>query len=403
MADNANVTMNAGAEIRIVDHDEFVDFDVNHYAFGATPSARNLEDARKRIPYLANATAIAAFEGGKPQATAVVHSMTQHVRGVILAMGGVGGVASLPAGRRKGTVRKLMASSFEIMRDRGEYVSALYPFRDSFYERLGYAGFPKPRYVKFAPEALGPLVRMPKPGEVEQVSMADGFDAWRGFLEAYQRDHHGMSLKHRSNAVSDRDQNVAWIAFVREHGEVTGAMTFRITGYTESLHAETFYYRTSTARYQLLDWIGRHVDQVKVAWVKLVPQEFPELWYGDMNAEISTTFEHAWPAPMARIISVAELGGLEAGDGQIAVDLVDELCPWNTATWTLTGSGGSLAVEPGGTPECRIMIQGLSALVYSGHDPADFVYRGWGNPNAGAQAMLRSLFPPAFPVLHEQF
>jgi predicted acetyltransferase len=392
-----------GIEIRVVDHEEFVGFDVNHYAFGATPSVRNLDDARKRIPYLADATAIAAFEGGKPQATAMIHSMTQHVRGKILSMGGIGGVASLPAGRRKGTVRKLMASSLGIMRERGEYVSTLYPFRDSFYERLGYAGFPKPRYAKIAPEALGPLVRMPKPGDVEQMPMSEGFDAWRGFLEAYQRDHHGFALKALSNAVGTRDHNVAWIAFVREHGEITGAMTFRITGYGGSLHAETFYYRTSAARYQLLDWIGRHVDQVKDAWIRLGPREFPELWYQDLNAEISTTFEHAWPAPMARIISVAELGGLEAGDGRITVDLVDELCPWNTATWTLTGSGDRLAAEPGGTPECRITIQGLSALVYVGHDPADFVYRGWGDPNAGAQATLRALFPPAFPVLHEQF
>ena len=392
-----------GIDLRVVDHDSFVAFDVNHYAFGATPSALDPERARKSIPYLKDATAIAAFVGEKPQATAVVHSMTQQVRGAVLPMGGVGGVASLPVGRRKGTVRRLMAYSFGIMRDRGESVSTLYPFRESFYERLGYAGFPKPRYVKLLPEALGPLVRMAKPGDIDQVSMSEGFDAWRRFLEAYQRDHHGFSLKALSNAVHGRDENVAWVAFVREQGEITGAMTFRITGYTGSLHAETFYYRTRAARYQLLAWIGRHVDQVKDAWIKLGPQEFPELWYEDLNLEITTRFEHAWPAPMARIISVADLGGLQAGDGRIAVDLVDELCPWNASVWTLTGSDGMLAVEPGGTPECRITIQGLSALVYCGHDPADFVYRGWGDPDAPAQATLRTLFPPVFPMLHEQF
>ncbi len=217
-------------EIRVVPHDEFVTFDVGHYAFGATPAVRDIEESRKRLPYMADATMIAAFEGVKPQATATVHSMTQQVRGIVLPMGGIGGVASLPAGRRRGTVRKLLATSFEIMRDRGEHVSTLYPFRDSFYERLGYAGFPRPRYVKFKPEALGSLVRMPKPGEVEQLPMSEGFDAWRAFLEAYQRDHHGFSLKALSNAIRNRDENVAWIAFVREHGEITGAMTFRITG-----------------------------------------------------------------------------------------------------------------------------------------------------------------------------
>jgi len=395
--------MATSIETRTVDHAEFVEFAVGDYAFGASPSVRNPDHAQKRIPYMADATAIAAFDGGAPQATAVVHSMTQHVRGRILTMGGIGGVASLPAGRRKGTVRQLLAYGFEVMRDRGESVSTLYPFRESFYERLGYAGFPKPRYVKFAPEPLSPLIRLVHPGEIEQVSMSEGFETWRGFLEAYQQDHHGFSLKAPSNAVRARDENVAWVVLVREHGEITGAMTFRITGYGGSLHAETFYYRTSAARYQLLAWIGRHVDQVKDAWIKLGPRESPELWYGDLNVEINTTFEHAWPAPMARIVSVADLDGLDVGDGRIVAELVDDLCPWNAATWTLSGLDGRLAVEPGGTPKCRITIQGLSALVYSGHDPADFVYRGWGDPDDRTQAVLRSLFPPAFPILHEQF
>ncbi len=100
---------------------------------------------------------------------------------------------------------------------------------------------------------------------------------------------------------------------------------------------------------------------------------------------------------------MAGLGGLGAGDGQIAVEVVDDACAWNSAVWTLTGSGGTLTVEPGGTPECRITIQGLSALVYCGHDPADFVYRGWGDPDTASQATLRALFPAVFPVLHEQF
>ena len=396
------------AEVRIVDPEEFSTFTVNHYAFGATPSEPNADERRAWIRYAAKTTPVAAFVDGKPVATATFPAMTQNVRGAVLPMTGVGGVASLPEGRRQGYVRQVMAFGFGLMREGGVPVSTLYPFRESFYERLGYAGFPTPRYATLKPGDLAPLVRMPAGAGIEQLPMAEGFETWRSFLERLQGTVHGFSLKDVSNSVRLRDDNASWVALAREGTTVTGAMTFRITGYTGELRADTFYTTTSAARYGLLGWIGRHVDQVKTAHIKLGPQEFPELWYRDLAAQSSTVDADAWPAPMARIISVAGLNGIAAGAANIALDVSDELCPWNDGLWTLSGEGGRLAVSPRagllpGETACTLTIQGLSALVYCGHDPADFVYRGWGDPDPDAQAALRTLFPTAFPVLHEQF
>jgi len=392
-----------GVEVRIVDPEEFSTFTVNHYAFGATPSEPNADERRKWLRYVEKTTPVAAFVDGKPVATATFPAMTQNVRGSVLPMTGVGGVASLPEGRRQGYVRQVMAFGFGLMREGGVPVSTLYPFRESFYERLGYTGFPTPRYATLNPGDLAPLVRMPVPAEVEQLPMAEGFEEWRAFLERLQTTVHGFSLKDVSNSVRLKDDNVWWLAVVREAGTVTGAMTFRITGYTGELRADTFYATTSAARYGLLGWIGRHVDQVKATHIKLGPQEFPELWFRDLAAHSSTVDDDAWPAPMARIVSVAGLGGIGAGDTRIALTLSDDLCPWNDGVWTLSAEGGHLTVTPGGDPACALTIQGLSALVFCGHDPADFVYRGWGDPDPDAQDALRTLFPPAFPVLHEQF
>lgn len=391
------------AEIRTVDPEEFSTFTVNHYAFGATPSTPNPEERQKWLRYVAKTTPVAAFVNGKPVATATFPAMTQNVRGMVLPMTGVGGVASLPEGRRQGYVRQVMAFAFGLMREGGSPISTLYPFRESFYERIGYTGFPTPRYATVKPENLAPLVRMPARVEIEQLPMAEGFERWRAFLERLQSMVHGFSLKDVSDSVRLKDDNAAWIALVVEGDTVTGAMTFRITGYTGELRADTFYTTTSAARYGLLGWIGRHVDQVKTAHIKLGPQEFPELWFRDLAAQSSTVDEHAWPAPMGRIISVDGLNGVETGEATIALTLTDDLCPWNTGVWTLSGEGGRLAVSPGGTSQCTLTIQGFSALVYCGHDPADFVYRGWGDPDPDAQAALRTLFPPIFPVLHEQF
>ena len=398
------MTEASAVEIRAVAPEEFITLGISHYAFGKSPSKPDLEKARERLKYFAGSTGLAVYDQGKPQASCAIHAMTGNVRGTVFPMGGFGGVASLPAGRRQGHVRNMMIRGFELMREKGEAVSTLYPFRDSFYERLGYAEFAKNRFVTLKPEHLAPLTRLGLPGSVEQLGIEDCFDEWWTFLESLQPQVHGFALAEKARAVGRRDRNDSWVAMVREDGEVTGAMTFEITGYTETLKADTFYYTTAAARYQLLAWIGRHVDQASEAVIELGPEEYPELWYRDLVAQSSTVYKDAWPAPMGRVVSVAGIDGIAAGtDGVISVTLVDDQCPWNNGVWTFSGEGGVLSIREGGDPACHLTIQGLSALVWSGIDPATFPFRGWGDPGPAAQATLRTLFPKAFPVLNEKF
>ncbi len=394
----------SAVEIRVVEPEEFITLGVGDYAFGKSPSKPDPEKARERLKYFGNTTPLAVFDGGKAQASCAMHTMTENVRGKIFPMGGIGGVGSMPAGRRQGHVRNMMVRGFELMREKGEPVATLYPFRDSFYERLGYAEFAKNRFVTLKPEHLGPLMRVSLPGSVEQLGIAQCFDEWWAFAEKLQADVHGFALFEKIKATEWRDKDESWVALVREQGEVTGAMTFEITGYTETLKADTFYYTTAAARYQLLAWIGRHVDQVSEAVIELGPEEYPELWYRDLVAQSSTVHKDAWPAPMGRVISVAGIDGIATGaDAEIAITLVDDQCPWNNGVWTLAGEGGVLSVREGGSPICHLTIQGLSALVWSGIDPATFPFRGWGDPDPAAQATLRALFPKVFPVLNEKF
>lgn len=373
------------------------------YAFGPSPRERNIDELLKNEQYFTHSRALVAFIDDEPQATAANHDMTQNVRGSVVRMGGVAAVASMPGARRRGIVRQIFEKTFRIHREMRMPVSTLYPFRDSFYERLGYASLPQPRYLTVKPEALAPLLRLDKPGSCEQLSIREGFDEWRAFLERCQQATHGFSLKHVSNSLRWRDANEWWLTLARHEGEIVGAMTFKITGHTERLIVSTFYTISSVGRYQLLDWIGRHTDQVSEAQIELRPDDHPETWYHDLNAVVSNHGMDAWPGPMGRVVDVMLLGGIGAGDGEVALEITDELCPWNDGVFTFSGSGGSLRVTPGGDPAASITIQGLSALVFTGHDPAEFAFRGWGEPNTGTQEALRILFPPVVPDLHETF
>ncbi len=399
-------TRSSTIDIREVSYQEFATTGraIADYAFGPSPQEHNAEELLKSEPYYTHARPLVAFVDGVPLATVSTYDMSQNIRGKVVRMGGVAAVASMPAARRRGIVRQLMEETFQIQREMRMPVSALYPFRDSFYERLGYATLPQQRYVTIKPEALAPLVRLDKPGSCEQVTMKDGFDEWRAFLERYQLTTHGFSLKHISNSVRHRDINQRWLAFARHKGEVVGAMTFQITGHTEKMLVDTFYSISSVGRYQLLDWIGRHTDQVTDAQIELQPDDYPETWFRDLNPMVTNqSGKDAWPAPMGRVVDAALLDGIGAGDGKIALEITDELCPWNNGTFTFSGSNAGLMVSEGGKPKAKITIQGLSSWVFSGHDPADFTFRGWGEPDARAQETLRSIFPPGVPDLHETF
>ncbi len=374
------------------------------YAFGASPSTPDLDQIRRGEPYREKMRTLVAFVDDQPLAALASHEMTQNVRGAVLPMGGVAGVASMPSGRRRGLVRHLFERLFELHRETALPISSLYPFRDSFYERLGYASLPSARFLTVNPEALAPLVRLDTPGSCEQVQMQDAFDEWHAFLERYQRQTHGFALKHVSNARHWRDDNAWWVAFARDDdGEIAGAMTYKITGYGGKMIASTFYTTSALGRYQLLDWVGRHADQVKEAVIEVAPDDLPETWFRDLNATVRADAEDSWVGPMARVVDVAGLTGIGAGDGEVTLKVQDHFCPWNDGAFTFRGQGGCLTVSPGGTATSGISIQGLSALVFLGADPATFPFRGWGDPDAATADALRGLFPPVVPDIHETF
>ncbi|MGC4192375.1 MAG: GNAT family N-acetyltransferase [Thermomicrobiales bacterium] len=376
------------------------------YAFGKSPVTPNAEHHAALLKYGTDTRFFTAFADDRPQATASIHAMTENIRGVVVPMGGIGGVASLPSGRRQGHVRNLFVTLFEEMRADGQAVSTLYPFRESFYERLGYATFTAPRYVTFDPAHLAPVVRMHKPGWVDQLPMSMAWETWRAFAERYQQGAHGFSLRARSHDIRNQEENTAWVAFAYDpSGEIVGTMTFRITGYTERLEVSSLLVTTTAAKYLLLDWIGRHVDQVSQVSVRISADEYAELWVRDLGETVSTADAVSWGAPMGRVVDVAGLTGIGAGNGEVVLQIVDDYAPWNTGLFRFVGRDGRLTVEAreSGTAKATITIQGLSSLAFTGQDPADFPFRGWGDPDEAVQATLRSLFPFVSPFLYEEF
>jgi predicted acetyltransferase len=75
---------------------------------------------------------------GQIVASLVLYPLTAWVRGQRLALAGVGSVAVSPEHRRRGVGEALMRSVLRELRHTGRALSALYPFRGSYYRKLGY-------------------------------------------------------------------------------------------------------------------------------------------------------------------------------------------------------------------------------------------------------------------------
>lgn len=387
-------------DLRLLQGEEFLEilYPLTSYAFHPSPPLEDKEKWLERIKNRQGMTSYAIFEEDIPVATVSETRMTQNVRGKQMGMGGVWGVATQPNARRKGYAKNLMKKLLTYVYEDGRAISCLYPFRESFYERLGYVTFPNAKEVNFKPDNLDPLLKKDLGGTVKMSSIKEGYEEYAKFLRKIQRQTHGMALPKIDDQLLAKE-NKNWLALAKVKGKIVGAMVYALKGKEVTkfkFRATRFYYTTSQGKYLLLSWIAKHVDQANEAVVFLPPFEKPETWLSDLSAKIKPL----WIPPMARVVDVAKLEGLQTGPGRFSAKITDPFCPWNENTWKFKSADGVLEVKPAPTAAFTLSIQALSALVYGTHNVEDFSFRGWGNPSPAEQETLRTLFPPQAPFMH---
>ncbi|MBC8331223.1 MAG: GNAT family N-acetyltransferase [Anaerolineae bacterium] len=390
--------------IRQLSKQEAIDtlFDATTYAFNPSPPIREKAEWEARFANrVDHITVFAIYEGETPVATVASTPMIEQVRGKNFGMGGIFGVATYPEARRKGYIKQLLVHLMQNIRADQRPLATLYPFRESFYERMGFVNFPQPRKAIFNPADLAPLLKIELHGDVKRMLDSQGYDIYRQYVLEHRGRIHGMAVLEHPDPVPCGKERT-WLAAACLNGEIVGVMLYKLEGEEVTkfkLNAQRFYYHKPEGRYLLLQWIAHHIDQANRAELWLPPYEQPETWFADMDTE----FERIWIPPMGRVLDVAALRGMQTGPAEFCARVEDPLCAWNNGTWKFEGRGGILEVSPASDADCELSIQGLSALVYGTHAPADFAIRGWSNPSPEVQAAMQTIFPPKMPYLHEMF
>lgn len=389
--------------IRHIQGQEMLDvlFTLNQYSLHPSPPFENKENWEEIVRSRIGVTCFAGFENNEAVSVAASTDMTQNIRGKLYPAGGVWGVSTHPSVRRKGYCRETIKTLLENDHKNGKVFSNLYPFRESFYQRLGYVAFPLMKITKLSPSSLSPLLRLPLEGEIELKLIGEAYDEYRQYLTTMRETQHGMGV-FDAGGLSKANHDRFWVALARIDGKIEGLMLYRITGDEVTkfkFMATRFYYQTSRARYLLLNWIARHVDQTDRAEIWLPEYEYPELWLSDLEVK----FESADRPAMCRILDVEKIGGMQVGNGEFSARIMDPTCSWNEGNWHFESTDGMLQVTKSNQADCEINIKGLSVLVTGSRDPQDFSFLGWGNPTPELQSVMKELFPPARPYMHEMF
>ena len=378
-------------------------FPLQTYAFLPSPWPADEEEAyRRRTPFFETTVSLVAEEEGRALACVAALRMQQNVRGLVHDMAGVASVASHPDARRRGLVRGLLERLLRQTREEGCAVSALYPFRPSFYARFGFVGIPRHRTAAFAPEGLAHLVRADLPGTVERLSMRDGFAAYQEINRRLLGERHGFAVFDDVRSEEFRDDKY-WVAVARVEGEVVGVVRYRLAQYGGDLIASNLLATGSLGRALLLQFFSRHVDQAARVVVTLGPDEVPELWGTDFA--VTTEGRVSFPrhgGAMVRVLDMEALTGSTAGAGDVTVEITgDELVG---GVWRLTGDGGRLTVAKGtANPQATLSVAGFSGLLYGVLDPIEVLTRGLGTVEPTAIDPLTSLFPRHMPYICADF
>jgi predicted acetyltransferase len=377
-------------------------FPLQAYAFAPSPWPAEDEDAyRKRVPFFETVVSLIAEEDGRALAGVAAFPMRQNVRGLVCDMAGVASVATHPSARRRGLVRELLTRLLRQMRDQGCAVSALYPFRPSFYGRFGFVGIPRVRTASFAPEGLAHLLRAELPGEVERLPMAEGFAEWDALSRELLVRRHGFAVFDEVRTAEFREMR-AWVAVARTGSEVVGAVRYQVREFGGELVASHLLTTGPLGRALLLRFFAAHTDQVKRVVVSVSTEEVPELWGTDL--EVVTEGRVARPsssAPMVRVLDMEALSGCRAGaPGVVDVEIVDD--ELIGGRWRLESAGGRLSVTRGTGSGVRLTAAGFSALLYGVLDPVEVATRGLGEL-PGDPAGLAAMFPREMPYLHADF
>jgi predicted acetyltransferase len=303
--------------------------------------------------------------------------------GVRVKVGGIATIGVAPEARGRGLGSRLVAHLHETSAARGDALTVLYPFRQGFYARLGYAPASAYRRLRFHPAAV--------PWRCELAARAAGpadRDALRACWDAQAA--RGTGSLARTHGLWERRlamESRTWLVVEAPGGGVQGYVAFTLE--QSEVHADTVLVvrelaaLTAAAERSLWGLVGAQRDQVAAVHAD-VPADHPldrSLVDADRGRPGDAELEHAIgdvaAGPMVRLHDPAKALAARGwtGEGELVLGVEGQ-----TLEVRIRAGRAVVAPPPApahAEPDVRLDARSLGAVAFGALRAADAARLGW--------------------------
>ncbi len=309
------------------------------------------------------ATIWGAWDGGKLRSAVTIEHYQVYLGDKVVApMGGIAGVACLPADRGRGYAKTLLIRSLETMRENGQYVSALFPFSWDYYRQFGWewVGVKKEYTIPTSVLQIAPDTVM-----VRAASEED-FPAIRNIYEQFSKRYRGMVQRDDrmwKSVLQSRDNKYTYSYILEDETQPGGYLVYRHEdGDTTSLRE--FIALTPQAMKAQLGLLHRLAMQIPNVRIKAASDD--TLWMHRMHWDIQTKLS---PVTMGRVTDVKvafqSWTPNPSYSGRVTFLVRDVHAPWNDGVWQAQYENGECVIEKSAeTPDVEMDIQTLSQMYW---------------------------------------
>lgn len=333
---------------------------------------------------------LCAFVEGKLATAYAWWPLKMFINGAVVPVAGITFVGTSPVFRRKGLLRQVVQKHFDTLHADGRQpLTVLYASQAAIYQRYGYAVVSTrnayevaPRHLRFVDTSL-PFTPQ---GTLRELA-PDELEPLTSLYQSFCRQRTGCL-----------DRSKAWWSASPlkppARSEVLGKVV-----YEEESHALGYVIYTIAACNVPRGKPWQQITVRDMAW--LTPAAYRAVWEHfssmDLAMHVSTMFSPADdPLPhlieeprqlnttssdglLARIVDLERVVALRpfCGEGELAFEIKDPLCPWNNGCWQLRASGGRANItRAGGPTAATIPIDTMAMLLFGQISAAEAVRMG---------------------------
>jgi len=321
---------------------------------------------------------LCAFVDGKLATSYAAWPFNMRFNGTHLPFAGITFVGTLPIYRQRGCLRSVITKHFEILHEQGERpLAALYASQAAIYQRYGYAIVSsintyhiEPRYLSFAPIYRS----LDGGGTLREVEDSE-FDLLKGLYQQFCADrigylHRGRIMWHATLLHEPPSGTILSKIIYEEEGRPMGYVIYTVEPQNvpfgqpwQRVFIKELVWLTPSAYHRMLNYFTSMALVTQIVWERVpLDDPLPHVMLEPRMLHMDTR-----DGLLARIVDVQSVmtRRLYTQSGELTLDVIDEMCPWNHGRWQLqTSANGATMRRTQQSAELAVPIDTLAMLVF---------------------------------------